>query len=114
MPEERFVCPVKNCGRRFPDESKLTEHVKRRHKSWFTWNLIAIEVIKQNNVNIIIFFYLICWMSKFFAEGNISDEEENSNQSDNENKDGKQPSYQYVSQGLFRIFWMKDGAMKRE
>jgi len=53
-------------------------------------------------------------MSKFFAEGNISDEEENSNQSDNENKDGKQPSYQYVSQGLFRIFWMKDGAMKRE
>ena len=33
MPEERFVCPVKNCGRRFADESKLTDHVKRRHKS---------------------------------------------------------------------------------
>lgn len=33
MPEERFVCPVKNCGRRFAEEAKLNEHVKRRHKS---------------------------------------------------------------------------------
>ena len=33
MPEDRFVCPVKNCGRRFAEEAKLTEHVKRRHKS---------------------------------------------------------------------------------
>lgn len=33
MPEQRFVCPVRNCGRRFADEAKLSEHVKRRHKS---------------------------------------------------------------------------------
>lgn len=33
MPEERFVCSVKNCGRRFADEAKLTDHVKRRHKA---------------------------------------------------------------------------------
>lgn len=24
MPEERFICPVKNCGRKFADEPKLT------------------------------------------------------------------------------------------
>lgn len=32
MPEEKFICPVKNCGRKFADEAKLQDHVKRRHK----------------------------------------------------------------------------------
>jgi hypothetical protein len=33
MPEERFVCQVKNCGRKFADEAKLADHAKRRHKA---------------------------------------------------------------------------------
>jgi hypothetical protein len=32
MPEEKFICPVKNCGRKFADEPKLQEHLRRRHK----------------------------------------------------------------------------------
>jgi hypothetical protein len=36
-------------------------------------------------------------MSKFFVEGNISDEENEDDRDENENTDGKQPSYQYVS-----------------
>jgi hypothetical protein len=32
MPEDKFICPVKNCGRKFADDAKLQEHVKRRHK----------------------------------------------------------------------------------
>lgn len=32
MPEEKFICPVKNCGRKFQDDAKLQDHVKRRHK----------------------------------------------------------------------------------
>ena len=32
LPEDKFVCPVKGCGRRFGEQAKLQEHVKRRHK----------------------------------------------------------------------------------
>lgn len=31
MPEEKFICPVKNCGRKFADDGALQVHLKRRH-----------------------------------------------------------------------------------
>jgi len=32
LPEDSFVCPVKNCGRKFGDDKKLKDHIDRRHK----------------------------------------------------------------------------------
>lgn len=53
-------------------------------------------------------------MSKFFAEGNISDEENNSDNEENDNLDTNQPSYQYVALLLFRTSSTKGNEMSNE
>lgn len=43
-------------------------------------------------------------MSKFFAEGNISDEDNDANSDENENQNRNGPSYQYVPSSLIAGF----------
>jgi hypothetical protein len=45
-------------------------------------------------------------MSKFFAEGNISDEDSDAGSNENENVGKHAPSYQYVRIQEDRTLWM--------
>jgi hypothetical protein len=45
-------------------------------------------------------------MSKFFAEGNISDEDSDAGSNENENVGKHVPSYQYVRIKEYRTLWM--------
>jgi hypothetical protein len=58
-------------------------------------------------------YNLLKHMSKFFAEGNISDEDNSAGSEENENANRHGPSYQYVLYGGVRISWTTTEATTR-